>query len=407
MEKQFIDVYKRKELYEKVWDKPLGKVGEEYGVSSRTIRTVCEKMDIPVPGRKYRALSPDKRKRYVKKLRANKTIPQELPVNRVFHYIPKKEILSEKRKLDIKRCERLEFLTDEEYKSVMQVSEKLPSYINRHACLKTSLIKQNAKIWNQVHGTNEITSTSYKDYISRNWRNKIPPLGGVMSDKSIHKVCKLLNALFYGMDQLGYSYDENLNITIRGQHFKSVIYEMKSKQPHKMAKQEQKEFESRKAAGKYTNHFRKYDYMFNGSLHLYVADREFILNGEVEEMAKSLPKILLRMISQAEIDRYSQLREEKRQNRIQAEKRELENRKNRYNEEVDKFNALVEEAKDHDIAMKIRAYVQDAMTDDSNGKSKEWCEWAMSKADWYDPLVLKKDEILGNKENPGMPEHIR
>ena len=43
------------------------------------------------------------------------------------------------------------------------------------------------------------------------------------------------------------------------------------------------EFESRKAAGKYTNHFRKYDYMFNGSLHLYVADREFILNGEVEE----------------------------------------------------------------------------------------------------------------------------
>ena len=407
MEKQFIDVYKRKELYEKVWDKPLSKVGEEYGVSSRTIRTVCEKMDIPIPGRKYRALSPDKRKRYIKKLRVNKTVPQELPVKRVFHYIPQKEILSEKRKLDIKRCERLEFLTDEEYKSVMQVSEKLPSYINRHACLKTSLIKQNAKIWNRVHGTNEITSTSYKDYISRNWRNKIPPLGGVMSDKSIHKVCKLLNALFYGLEQLGYSYDENLNITIRGQHFNPVIYEMKSKKPHKMTKEEQKEFESRKAAGKYTNHFRKYDYMFNGSLHLYVADREFILNGEVEEMAKSLPKILLRMLSQSEIDRYSQLREEKCQNRILAEKQELENRKNRYNEEVDKFTALVEETKDHDIAMKIRAYVQDAMKDDSNGKSKEWCEWAMSKADWYDPLILKKDEVLGNKENPGMPEHIR
>ena len=96
MEKQFIDVYKRKELYEKVWDKPLSKVSEEYGVSSRTIRTVCEKMDIPIPGRKYRALSPDKRKRYVKKLRANKNVPQELPVNRVFNYIPQKEILSEK-----------------------------------------------------------------------------------------------------------------------------------------------------------------------------------------------------------------------------------------------------------------------------------------------------------------------
>ncbi len=61
-----------------------------------------------------------------------------------------------------------------------------------------------------------------------------------MSDKSIHKVCKLLNALFYGLEQLGYSYDENLNITIRGQYFKPVIYEMKSKKPHKMTKEEQK-----------------------------------------------------------------------------------------------------------------------------------------------------------------------
>lgn len=43
--------WNRKELYEKVWSKPVVKVAEEYGVSDVAIAKVCRKLSVPVPGR--------------------------------------------------------------------------------------------------------------------------------------------------------------------------------------------------------------------------------------------------------------------------------------------------------------------------------------------------------------------
>jgi hypothetical protein len=43
--------YDREELYEKVWEKPMLKVAEEYGVSSVALGKTCRKLCVPVPGR--------------------------------------------------------------------------------------------------------------------------------------------------------------------------------------------------------------------------------------------------------------------------------------------------------------------------------------------------------------------
>ena len=43
--------YNREELYEKVWEKPLLRVAEQYGVSSVALAKVCRKLSVPVPGR--------------------------------------------------------------------------------------------------------------------------------------------------------------------------------------------------------------------------------------------------------------------------------------------------------------------------------------------------------------------
>ncbi|MGB9233485.1 MAG: hypothetical protein WCC04_03665 [Terriglobales bacterium] len=43
--------YNREELYQKVWEKPLLRVAEQYGVSSVALGKVCRKLSIPVPGR--------------------------------------------------------------------------------------------------------------------------------------------------------------------------------------------------------------------------------------------------------------------------------------------------------------------------------------------------------------------
>jgi len=43
--------YDREELYRKVWEEPLSKVAEEYGVSAVALGKTCQKLSVPVPGR--------------------------------------------------------------------------------------------------------------------------------------------------------------------------------------------------------------------------------------------------------------------------------------------------------------------------------------------------------------------
>jgi hypothetical protein len=45
--------YDREELYRKVWEQPMLKVAEEYGVSSVALGKTCRKLSVPVPGRGY------------------------------------------------------------------------------------------------------------------------------------------------------------------------------------------------------------------------------------------------------------------------------------------------------------------------------------------------------------------
>ena len=43
--------YDLEELYRKVWEQPLSKVAEEYGVSAIALGKTCRKLSVPVPGR--------------------------------------------------------------------------------------------------------------------------------------------------------------------------------------------------------------------------------------------------------------------------------------------------------------------------------------------------------------------
>jgi hypothetical protein len=43
--------YDREELYQKVWEQPMLRVAEQYGISSVALGNVCRKLSVPVPGR--------------------------------------------------------------------------------------------------------------------------------------------------------------------------------------------------------------------------------------------------------------------------------------------------------------------------------------------------------------------
>ena len=71
-----------------------------------------------------------------------------------------------------------------------------------------------------------------------------------------------------------------------------------------------------------------------------------------------------------------------------------------YNEEVERVIALENEAEDYAMACKIRAYVSEVESQvNSDKKTQEWSKWAKEKADWYDPIISKEDELFGLRKH--------
>lgn len=84
----------------------------------------------------------------------------------------------------------------------------------------------------------------------------------------------------------------------------------------------------------------------------------------------------------------------------EEEERQRNARRERYNQEIDRTNALVHEAEDFEIACKIRAYV--SAVEQSGELTEEgayWVKWARQKADWYDPTIEREDEFFGTREH--------
>jgi hypothetical protein len=71
----------------------------------------------------------------------------------------------------------------------------------------------------------------------------------------------------------------------------------------------------------------------------------------------------------------------------------------RKRKELDDFKLLLNAAQRHDDVKLIREYIQSkedaARHDDTlNEDLRNWIEWARKKADWYDPHINSRDELL-------------
>jgi hypothetical protein len=71
---------------------------------------------------------------------------------------------------------------------------------------------------------------------------------------------------------------------------------------------------------------------------------------------------------------------------------------------------LENEALDYEKACKIRNYI--AAVEEANKQGQlendvsEWIAWANKKADWFDPLIARKDECFGVRKHKD-PEEDR
>jgi hypothetical protein len=112
---------------------------------------------------------------------------------------------------------------------------------------------------------------------------------------------------------------------------------------------------------------------------------------------------LARIVAKLEIEADKELiqKEESRIYRLKHEE-ELERKnqiKRNKDQEIKKFNKLVDLSKKYNQSLLIREYIK---AEHKNAVSKnnltpeklEWIKWANDKANWLDPLINKVDDIL-------------
>ena len=113
-----------------------------------------------------------------------------------------------------------------------------------------------------------------------------------------------------------------------------------------------------------------------------------------------LGEILLDLYIESENVRIKREEREAAQRKAAEEQRQKELRRQRWDKEVDKLQALENEAADFERACRIRAYVAAVGSkSELTEEERAWIQRANGKADWLDPTVAAKDQIFGNREH--------
>jgi hypothetical protein len=214
-----------------------------------------------------------------------------------------------------------------------------------------------------------------------------------------------LNTLFQYVEALGGSVNDNLSLIIRNEKVYYSITEGQDQVSHVLTKDEQKQWDQYERDRKsrswtYEPKFRKWDYIPNGKLRFSVKANSYFRDSETIGLELRLGEILIALFEESENVRIDREKHEEAQRKEEEKKRQRELKQEQYNQEVEKVLALENETKDYEFACKIRAYVSAVESKEYIDESTlNWIEWAKAKADWYDPIIAKDDELFGKRQH--------
>lgn len=386
------NLYERGILYKEVWEQPVTKVAEKYGVSDVMIHKVCKALNIPVPPRGY----------WAKKQAGQAVEITPLPESNGKSAILGSKSVSSSDTQKLPPNEELSFLDEIERSTVVAVSWNLHVNNDGHK-LHPMLLKHKASFaaWKKQHPRDEFAPHKRDSYYKP--PEGEPPLWDDVSEDILPRVYLILDALFRTVEALGGSVNQNLSLQIRGENVFYRITEGKTQATHALTKDEQKQWEKYEKEKRLSHYalepkFRKYDYIPNGKLTFAARRDSYLRDTDNIGLEGRLGEILLDLYIESENVRIKREEREAAQRKAAEEQRQKELRRQRWDEEVDKLQALENEAADFERACRIRAYVA-AVGSKSELTEEEsaWIQWANAKADWLDPTVAAKDQIFGNR----------
>lgn len=274
---------------------------------------------------------------------------------------------------------------------VIENSNKLHPVLSAH--------KAHFASWEKSHPRDEFAPRSKDTY--RRIPEGEPSLWDCVSEGILPRVYRLLDPLYQAIESLGGSVNTDLPVQLRGETVCFTITEGKTQTPHVLTKEEQRTWEryekdKKQSRWAYEPRFRKYDYIPSGKLTFTVHKGSYFRDSSLAGIESRIGEILLSLYVESEAVRIEREAREAAKRKAEEEARQKELYKQRYNDEIDRLDALENEAADYQRACRIRALVAAVESNPILAERKqEWVAWAKAKADWFDPTIASDDFVFG------------
>ncbi len=391
--------FERNRLYDEIWEISLTGVAKKYGLNYTKLVQVCKENDIPYPSSSYWT------KKNMRLDFSNDII--ELPKSEVKEVeIPLKvsgvlidSKVSDKDKF-VTEFNLLSFLSDEEKRKVAEVIYDLniDNYKKNHKIITEYKNKKKEERREERKANYLNPYYNIHNYVEKGYFENI-------SKFEKDRCMKVLSAIYYAIEELGGEVNKDFSLTIRDEHVELEIEELKDQVKHELTKEEAKqllEYEDRKKVFTYASkpNIRKYDYVHNGKLKITCGNRKYIRETDKVKLEDKLGDIIIKLYEQSEEVKVERLAREERERKYQEEEERKEKIRNAKKNEAQKVKELLNLAEDYRIAYEIRNYINAISSQDNlSNEMKDWIKWASKKADWFDPIIDKEDEILGKREH--------
>ena len=334
------NIYDRETLYKEVWEQPVSKVAQKYGVSDVMIHKACKVLNVPVPPRGYWA-----------KIQAGQIVSKEpLPESSgktAFSGRRMENKSDNQTTTQTVNASSLDFLPEEERIRLIETALELyvdPDCKKLHPVLQKHKAAFNA--WSKQHPRDKYANWNRDTYRSK--PKDEPPLWENVTEETLPRVYRFLDPLYRAIEKLGGKIREDLSMEIRSEHVVLKITEGRDQTPHVLTKDEIKEVEKYEQEKKkhhyaYEPKFRKYDYVPTGKLRIAAYGESYIRDTSTAGVEERIGEILLALYLQSEDVRIEREKREEAQRKAEEEKRQKELRRQKYNEEVDRLQALTNE----------------------------------------------------------------
>lgn len=369
--------FNREQLYKEVWETPVSKLSESYGISFSQLKKVCKELNIPTPDAGYWT-----------KVRMGKSVkirPLPNSENEDYSIIPGSD---KQIKLHEKLPEGYKPITvSNQLRSLHPLVERTYDYLNSRGKGRNDRLRS--------HGT-KILDVS-------------------VTQKHLKRALRILDAVMKEFERQGYE----VHTTSYNELSKSYVKIDKEEvyfHLHEKGKRVKKE------NSKYS--WDSYDHINTGELILGLSDSLYwsrtraIADGKTTRLENKLDRFFISVFDLAEKEKDKKIEHENFQKEAELKRKRLaeieekkrlikEKREQRFQEELNRRVSLENESKAFSVSNDIYRFIEavdreirkHTLNDIQKSRHKEWKTWATEHADRLNLVKQKIDEILKSSQN--------